>query len=67
MTDLYNSLNNLLGDSKGPVYILDGSNKVDKDATSFTGKWLLDAELYVTGGGMESLRLTFTRNIFFTN
>lgn len=48
------------GRSKGPVYIMDSKDNVDEYATSFTGKWLLTAELYVQGGGKIASWLGFT-------
>lgn len=55
MTDLYNFRGEEtgkanLGETKGPVYVLDGKKKVTVPAGSFTNKWLLEAELYITGG-----------------
>lgn len=54
MTDLYNFRGAwATGEVKGPVFVLDDDDEVDSDATEVTGKWLLTAELYVTGGGKE--------------
>lgn len=41
------------GNSKGPVFVLDSNDRVDETATTTTGKWLLTADLFVTGGGIE--------------
>ncbi|CAM9685419.1 unnamed protein product [Ectocarpus fasciculatus] len=38
------------GNSKGPVFVLDSNDRVDETATTTTGKWLLTADLFVTGG-----------------
>ncbi|CAN0183708.1 unnamed protein product, partial [Ectocarpus sp. 13 AM-2016] len=38
------------GNSKGPVFVLDSDDRVDETATTTTGKWLLTADLFVTGG-----------------
>lgn len=58
MTDLYNfrgTWND--GKSKGPVHVLDSYDRLDAyPSGEFTGKWLLTAELYVTGGGKSRSR-----------
>lgn len=54
MTDLYNFRGEWNdGKSKGPVFVLGDDNNVDYYPDSFTGKWLLTSELYVTGGGTK--------------
>lgn len=53
MTDLYRFLGTWNdGKARGPVYILNADNEVDEYATDVTGKWLLTADLRITGGGM---------------
>ena len=39
------------GKSNGPVYVLNEDDEVDLYPSTFTGKWLLTSELWVTGGG----------------
>lgn len=54
MTDLYDSQDFYNdGESKGPIYVLDSGDNVDKFSTkeNVTNKWLLTADLYVEGGG----------------
>lgn len=53
MTDLYNFRGEEnTGESKGPIYVLDGTSKVDVPGGKFTNKWLLEAELYIVDGAV---------------
>ncbi|CAM9629201.1 unnamed protein product [Pylaiella littoralis] len=53
MTDLYNFRGEeKTGESKGPIYVLDGTSKVDVPGGKFTNKWLLEAELYIVDGAV---------------
>lgn len=55
MSDLYNFRGEgSNGKSNGPVYVLDTDGYVVESPNSFTGKWLLTSELFVTGGGKET-------------
>lgn len=56
MTDLYGFQEmGSDGRSMGPVYVLDDDDEVDLYPDSFTGKWLLTSEMYITGGGEDRL------------
>ncbi len=55
MTDLYKSRFETSGGvlyPKGPVFALDENNDIIEEGDAVTGKWLLTAELYVTGGAI---------------